>query len=83
MTKAQAQNIASILKEKFGGKVEFEKLFKSKRYRFAIVSRKFEKMTLLARQDAVWDALTPVLPREVGLDISLIFTYSPKDLATV
>ena len=80
MTKTQAQKIASMLKRRFGGKVEFEKLIDSKNYRFAITSKQFEKMTQLGRQDAVWAAIDEEISRDVLVDISLILTYAPKEL---
>jgi len=83
MTKPQARKIASMLEKQFGAKVEYEKLVDSKQYRFAVVAPRFARMTQLGRQDAVWAAVDKEIPREIVIDISLILTYSPKELTTV
>jgi stress-induced morphogen len=54
MTKKQADSLAQALKQKFGGEIEFEAVNKQGRYRFAIVSKRFNKMSQLKRQDEVW-----------------------------
>jgi len=80
MTLRQAEILAKALKKAFGGKVEFETAGRSGRYRFAIVSKNFNSMPHLKRQDAVWEIIDRALPREVTLDVSMVLAYAPADL---
>ncbi len=80
MTKKQAKSLADALQQKFGGEAEFELVDKPGRYRFAIVSKKFNKLTPLQRQDKAWEIVDGILPRDAVLDISLILTFAPADL---
>jgi hypothetical protein len=80
MTAIQVKALVKALKQRFGGKVESERVGANGRYRFAVTSRKFETMPHLARQDAAWKVVDAVLPREAKLDVSLILTFAPSDL---
>jgi|GEM_PF-3190519 len=80
MTRRQADNLARALKKKFGGKVEIEAVNDAGRYRFTMVSKRFDVMTHLQRQDAAWEIIDAVLPREARLDVSMILAYAPADL---
>jgi stress-induced morphogen len=83
MTRKQADMLAQSLRRKFGGETEFEAVNKQGRYRFAIVSKRFNKMSQLKRQDEVWKIVDQVLPRGASMDISTILAYAPADLAEV
>ena len=82
MTKNQANLLAGALKKRFPGKAEFEPVNAQGRYRFAIVSGRFNAMSQLERQDEVWKVVDRVLPRAATLDISTILAFAPADMAT-
>jgi acid stress-induced BolA-like protein IbaG/YrbA len=50
------------------------------RYRLAIVSKMFERMTHLKRQDFIWDIINKVLDREHSLAVSMVLAYSPSEM---
>lgn len=80
MTKKEAKSLADALKRRFGGDVEIEPVNNRGRYRFAITSRQFERMTHLQRQDEIWKVADRTLPRDAIVDISLILAFAPADL---
>jgi stress-induced morphogen len=80
MTSKQAKVLVRALEEKFGGEGDFELVNKKGRYRFAIVSKKFEKMSQLKRQDEIWKIVDRVLPRDAVLDVSIVLAFDPADL---
>ena len=82
MTDEQAKALVRALKKQFGGKAEYEAINGRGTYRFAIVSKRFNTMRQLQRQDEVWKVVDQVLPREATLDITTILAYAPADLAT-
>lgn len=81
MTQEQVDSLAAALRERFRGEVEVERIGERMRYRFAVVSSEFMPMTQLQRQDAVWAVVDSTLPREATLDVSLILTFAPSELA--
>jgi acid stress-induced BolA-like protein IbaG/YrbA len=80
MTSAHVNKLTRELEKQFDAKVEAEKIGPKGRYRFAVVSPKFKKMTQLKRQDAIWAVVDKVLSRDATLDISLILAYAPEEL---
>ncbi len=82
MTKTQAQSLKKALEKKFDGLAEFELAGMPGRYRFAVKSRKFDKMPQMKRQDEAWKIVDKVLERDAILDISLILTFAPRDMTT-
>jgi acid stress-induced BolA-like protein IbaG/YrbA len=83
MTSTQVKALSSALRKKFAGKVQAERINGRGRYRFAVVSPRFNRMAHLKRQDAIWKVVDAILPREAILDISLILAYAPKELSGV
>jgi stress-induced morphogen len=82
MTKAQLSALKQAIRKRFPtAKVEAESVNGHGRYRIAIISRQFERMPQLKRQDALWSIVDKTLPREATLDISLILAFAPKELA--
>jgi stress-induced morphogen len=81
MKSAELKKLVGAIKKKFKGKVRSEKVDKAGRYRLEVVAPGFGKLTQLQRQDQVWEVVDEVLSREATLDISLILTYSPAELA--
>ena len=81
MTGIELKKLTIALHKKFGAEVRHEKVNGKGRYRLEVISPKFTRMAQLRRQDAVWAVVDKVLPREATLDISLILTYSPAELA--
>jgi hypothetical protein len=81
MTRARADALVAALVARFGGEAEAEQVNQNGRYRFAIVSPQFNSMPHLRRQDEAWKVVDEVLSREETLDVSLILTYAPGDLA--
>lgn len=79
MTKKQANSLAEVFRDRFAADVDSEAIGKG-RFRFAVTSAKFNKMSPLRRQDKVWSIVDEVLPREAVLDISLILALSPREL---
>ena len=79
MTRTQARSLARAFLKKFGGKAEFETIAPG-RYRFAVVSKKFNDMSHFKRQDQAWELVDELLPREATLDVSSILLFAPKDL---
>jgi acid stress-induced BolA-like protein IbaG/YrbA len=80
MTSAQVKTLKAALIKKFSGKVDAEKVNGHGRYRFAVVSPRFDRMAHLKRQDAIWKVVDSTLPRQAILDISLILAFAPKEL---
>jgi stress-induced morphogen len=81
MTQSDADRLAVALRERFRAQVDVERVSERMRYRFAVVSPDFAQMSQLQRQDAVWDVVDAALPREATLDVSLILTFAPGELA--
>lgn len=50
------------------------------RYRLAIVSKSFERMTHLKRQDFIWEIINRVLVREQSMAVSMVLAFSPGEL---
>jgi stress-induced morphogen len=82
MTKTQVAALTKAIRKRFpAAKVEAESVNGQGRYRIAVVSRQFEKMSQLGRQDVLWSIVDKTLPREATLDISLILAFAPTELA--
>jgi hypothetical protein len=81
MTEQQATDIANALRNAFNGDVEVEKVNPAGRYRFAVVSDRFENVSHLRRQDQIWEVVDQTLPRDLKLDISLILAFTRNELA--
>jgi acid stress-induced BolA-like protein IbaG/YrbA len=79
MTSERAAALAAELRNRFGGEVEAEAVNGSGRFRFIVVSDRFDRMPHLQRQDAVWEVVDTVLSREETLDVSLVLTLAPTD----
>jgi hypothetical protein len=82
MTPKQVDTLKAALRKKFAGKVDAERINGRGRYRFAVISPRFARMAHLKRQDAIWEVVDSILPREATLDISLILAFAPKELQT-
>lgn len=81
MSTSELKKLTSALRKEFGGKIRHEKIGSGGRCRFEVISSNFSKMSQLGRQDAVWKVVDDAIPRAASLDISLILTYSPGELA--
>jgi acid stress-induced BolA-like protein IbaG/YrbA len=81
MTQEQADTLAEALRRQFQAQVDVEQVGQGLRYRFGVVSPHFAQLTQLQRQDAVWRVVDDTLPREATLDVSLILTFAPAELA--
>jgi len=80
MTREDCERLAEALRVKFGGTVEYEPVNDAGRYRFAVVSPRFENMAHLERQDAIWPIVDQTLDRAATIDVSLILAYAPTEL---
>ena len=80
MTQTEARRLKRALEKQFGGKAEFEPVDKKGRYRFALTSKRFEKMSHLKRQAQVWEVIDRTLSREANVDVSMILVFAPADL---
>jgi acid stress-induced BolA-like protein IbaG/YrbA len=83
MTQEQVDSLVTALRRRFKADVDAERVGDRMRFRFAVVSPEFAQMTQLQRQDAVWEVVDATLPREATLDVSLILTFAPGELAGV
>lgn len=81
MTQDDADHLAAALRNRFRADVDVERISDRMRYRFAVVSPDFAQMSQLQRQDAVWNVVDATLSREATLDVSLILTFAPGELA--
>jgi hypothetical protein len=81
MTKENVDTLIGALQSRFAAQVEVEPVNSGGRFRFGVTSPQFAVMGQLERQDAVWAVVDQVLPREATIDISLILTYAPNELA--
>ena len=81
MTPEQANELCDAFRSRFGGEAETEPVNGHGRYRFALVSDRFSGVPQLTRQDEAWKFVDDTLPREAGLDISLILIFAPAELA--
>jgi hypothetical protein len=79
MTQDDVDALKAALQEQFGGDVQAECVDERGRYRFAVISSRFESTPHLQRQDAIWEVVDRVLSREVSDDISMILAFTPKD----
>ncbi len=82
MTRESADRLVAALRNAFDAEVDVEAVNSAGRYRFGIVSPKFEGMPHLDRQDAAWDVVDDTLSRSDVLDVSMILAYAPSDLVT-
>lgn len=73
------ERLEKAFKTELRARVEVERVAPG-RYRFAVVSKKFDRMRPLRRQDLIWQIVDETLTREQVLAISLIVAYAPKDL---
>jgi hypothetical protein len=80
MTGTAAQKLASKLKHEFGGEVEVERVSPTGLYRFSLLSKAFNGVPHLKRQDRIWEVVKPTLTPDQQLDISLILAYAPDDI---
>lgn len=81
MTQAQAEMLVAALARQFDAEVEAEPIGGNGRFRFAIVSPQFAGLPQLQRQDAIWQVVDGVLPREATLDVSMILAFEPGEFA--
>ena len=81
MTQDQVDILSKALRDRLGVEVDAEPVGSRLRYRFAVIAPAFTQMTQLRRQDAVWEIVDATLPREATLDVSLILTFAPGELA--
>ncbi len=82
MTEQDKESLISAIRSRFdGAEVQAEEAGRAGRFRFHVVAPEFRELTQLQRQDAVWQVVDHALSREASLDVSLILTYSPADLA--
>ncbi|MCC6422552.1 MAG: hypothetical protein IT447_03670 [Phycisphaerales bacterium] len=82
MTETQMKKLKHKLEQRFGAQVDVEPINGRGRYRFAVVSKKFAKMTHLQRQDALWEVADETLSNDATMDISLILAFAPNELET-
>ena len=82
MTRQQVDHLKSRLESSFSAEVDVESVGKG-RYRLAVVSPRFNRMSHLKRQDVVWKVVDESLNRNAVMGISLILTFSPRELANV
>ena len=82
MTQEQVKTLSDALAHAFDAEVEAEQVDPRGRYRFAVVSPRFENVERMDRQDAIWAVVDRVMPKNTMLDISLILAFDPKDLET-
>lgn len=83
MTEEQAARLSAEFRQAFGGDVEIEPVGRPGRFRFAISSPRFEPMTQLARQDALWQIVDQILPRDATLDVAMILAFAPSELEQI
>jgi acid stress-induced BolA-like protein IbaG/YrbA len=81
MNPSELKKLVAAIKKKFPGEVRVEKVNSKGRVRLEVISQKFTRMSQLKRQDTVWELVDQVLSREAILDVSLILTHSPAELA--
>ncbi|HEY8746623.1 MAG TPA: hypothetical protein VIM11_01525 [Tepidisphaeraceae bacterium] len=81
MTQQEAESLADALRGHFEADVDMELVNDRGRYRFAVVSKQFQSMNDLERQDEVWKIVDRTMPRAATLDISLILAFAPEELA--
>ena len=81
MTTEEVDVLSDALRDQLGAQVEAEPVDDNGRFRFAVVSPRFQEMTQLEPQDAVWQVVDSTLPKPTTLDISLILAFAPADLA--
>jgi acid stress-induced BolA-like protein IbaG/YrbA len=79
MTNEQKDNLVREFQKEFG-EVEVEPVNGSGRYRFTVVSDRFQGMGHLQRQDVLWAVADRAVPREATLDISIILAFTPAEL---
>jgi stress-induced morphogen len=82
MTSEQALRLVDALKQRFGGDVDLhqDEGESNGRYHFSVVSPKFEQMSHLQRQDAIWATVDEVLSREDGLDVAMVWAFAPGEM---
>lgn len=86
MTPTQADQIKNLLKSTFSAEVEVEEVDSAKgRYQFDVISEKFNQLSHLKRQDAIWQSIDQAVTQgkldpEAMLAISLIIAYAPDEL---
>jgi stress-induced morphogen len=81
MTQQDVDLLTNALRQRFNADVDVQPINGNGRYRFAVVSPQFKQMNQLQRQDAIWEVVDRMLPRDKTLDISLIIAFDPPELA--
>lgn len=81
MTQDQADRLAAVFREQFGGEVEtFSEEDDPCRFQFTISSPKFQELTTLQRQDAVWEVIDRALSRDDSLDVVMVWAFAPGEI---
>lgn len=76
-----AEALATALKDGFpDAQVDMERIGRTNRYRFAVISPRFQRMDHPKRQNLVWDIAERVLKPQELLRVGLILTLRPDDL---
>lgn len=78
MTQEEAARVVEQLKDRFAAEVASTEVSPG-RFRFTVVSSRFESMPRMRRQDEVWELVDQVLDREAALDVSLILALAPNE----
>jgi len=73
--------LEDALKSKIrNSQVDIEKVGRTNRYRFVVVSDRFRRMNHPKRQNFVWDIAEKVLTPQEMLRVSMIITLEPNDV---
>lgn len=77
---AEIRKVADLFRKELTARVDVEPVSGTKRYRLAVMSKQFDKMDHLDRQDRLWDLVDQVLTKKQSRTISLILAFAPKEL---
>ena len=76
--------VVQAIRDELGAEVDVERVQNldpfPDRFRLAVVSKQFESVPHLERQDRLWEIVDRVLDRGESLAISMILAFSPNEL---
>jgi len=76
VTELDAEALAEKLGHRFAAHVDLEQVTPG-RFRFTLLSKGFEGVPHLRRQDEAWAYIDTIASREISMDIWLLLTLAP------
>jgi hypothetical protein len=76
----EIRKLGEAFHKELAAEVDIEPVPGMQRYRLAVISRKFQGMHHLDRQDRLWEIVDRVLTPKQAMKISIILAFAPREL---